>query len=589
MSQFNPSELASYVKQETKTQGEYQKSETKAQKIPVDTIITHHGEALGELSTLSAGRRCDCPEGHLHSKERGENYAHTVLLSGGDIGISCSGNSCSGLFIPDVPPPQSVEKTKSLPPSLNIGQLDVGQLLHFTEKLIPEPMRQWTVDNCKNAEGSLNYGAVSCIIVCSNLIGFCCRVKPKRNGDWKITPNLWGMAIGNPSDRKSPVVEQFIKPLRQLESKAAEVYKEKKVEYESEKLQHDIAEKVKKKALESAYASGSESEITKAESLPVPLLEEPKPERFILNDATTESIGAIMSTNPRTLLAYRDEFAGLLATTHKSGREGDSAFYLESHKGDSSYTYDRIGRGVIHIEKLSLGLFGTIQPSVLAKYLIPKEGSGDGLVQRMQLSVFSDGIYRSYSDEPIDTEARDNAYGILEKLAYESFELMAGAHNDPYDDIPYFQFDTDAQKLFVKWYGDMKEKEKSEPDMNIQAHIGKYYGLLPSLALTFFLIDKVAEVTDVPSIEVGQVQLAIEWCTVLESHARMMYSLGEVSDKISLKYKIIDYVRKHQSMLPATFGEISGNIRGAKAGDVEEALADIAIFDGKKVISIGGV
>jgi hypothetical protein len=371
-----------------------------------------------------------------------------------------------------------------------------------------------------------------------------------------------------------------------LESKAAEVYKQKKIEYESEKLQHDIAEKAKKNALALAYETGNESEIAKAESLPVPVIEEPNLERFILNDATTEAIGARMSTNPRTILVYRDELAGLLASTHKSGREGDSAFYLESHKGDSSYTYDRIGRGIIHIDKLSLGLFGTIQPSVLAKYLIPKEGSGDGFVQRMQLSVFSDGIYRPYSDEPTDTDAKDRAYKLLEKLAYESFELMAGAHNDPYEDTPYFKFDDDAQKLFIKWYGEMKNREQNESDMNIQAHIGKYYGLLPSLALTFFLIDKVAETTDATAIEVSHLELAIKWCNVLESHARKMYALTDTSKKLFLKQKIINYVEDHKNELPKTFGELAGSIRGAKAEDVEEALEGIAEIDGRKVIKL---
>ena len=122
--------------------------------------------------------------------------------------------------------------------------------------------------------------------------------------------------------------------------------------------------------------------------------------------------------------------------------------------------------------------------------------------------------------------------------------------------------------------------------MNIQAHIGKYYGLFPSLALTFFLIDKVAEVTDAPDIEVQHVQLAIEWGTVLETHARKMYALTNATKKISLKQKIIDYVRDHQSELPETLGKLSGNIRNAKAKDVEEALKGIAEIEGRTVIKL---
>ncbi len=121
MSQFNPEELASYAKQEV--QDEYRKSDSNAKKLPSDTLITHHGEIIGELSTLPADTRCDCPEGHLHGDGRGEDYAHSVLLSGGDIGVSCSGDSCSGLFVPDVPIKKVPLLNKMPTATLDIGQL----------------------------------------------------------------------------------------------------------------------------------------------------------------------------------------------------------------------------------------------------------------------------------------------------------------------------------------------------------------------------------------------------------------------------------------------------------------------------------
>jgi hypothetical protein len=293
-----------------------------------------------------------------------------------------------------------------------------------------------------------------------------------------------------------------------------------------------------------------------------------------------------MSVNPRTILQYRDELAGFFASFSKAGREGDRAFYLEAFNGDSPYTSDRIGRGTIHIEKLSIGVFGTIQPSVLSKHLIVKQGeSGDGLAQRMQLSVFADDISRPYYDEPIDKEARDSAYELLERLAYESYEQLPGAKLS-IDGIPYFEFDDEAHKSFTHWYNGLKQKEAAEKDVNVQAHIGKYYGLLPSLALTFFLIDKVAGLCDAPAITLSHVELAIVWCNVLETHARKMYRLCEVKDEVSLNQKIVSYVKTHQDELPKTFGELSGNIRGAKAEDVKLALEGIAQIEDKKVMKL---
>ena len=121
----------------------------------------------------------------------------------------------------------------------------------------------------------------------------------------------------------------------------------------------------------------------------------------------------------------------------------------------------------------------------------------------------------------------------------------------------------------------------------MQAHIGKYFGLLPSLALTFFLIDKVAGVTNAEEIGVSHVEMAIEWCIVLETHARRMYTLSDTSsDSKSLGQKIIGYITNVQNKLPMSFGQISQGVRGANAQDVEEALKNIAVIEDKKVIKL---
>lgn len=468
---------------------------------------------------------------------------------------------------------------------LPLPQKDI--LLHFTEDMIPAPIRRWTLDNCMQAEGSLNYGAVAAIIVAGTLIGYGARVKPKPNAEWKITPNLWGMAVGDPSARKSPVVDQFLKPLYKLEKDAHAVYEEKIKIYVEEEKHHTLSKKAQIKALQKAYENEDTDAIEKAKSMKVPYIgEAPAPERFIINDATTESIGDIASKSERTILQYRDELAGFFSSFQKAGREGDRAFFLEAFQGDRPYSSDRIGRGSIRINRLSLSLFGTIQPSVLPKHILSKDGkSHDGLAQRMQLTVFSDEIFKPYMDEPIDQEAKETAYKILQELAYADYEMW-GAINDPYDEIPYFSFNDEAQQLFISWYGELKDKEHQELNLNMQAHIGKYYSLLPSLALIFFLIDKAADVTKSSTIEASHFNMAKEWCIVLETHARKMYSLKEDVPMISISAKIINFVQEHPEKLPATFGELSGLIRGAKASDVENALKDKVLLEGKRVMSL---
>lgn len=467
---------------------------------------------------------------------------------------------------------------------LDTRRLDIPQLRHFTAEMVPEPIRTWTLDNCAHAEGSLNFGAVSAIIVCSNIIGMNCLVKPKRNGDWMVTSNLWGMLIGEPSVRKSPIASQFIKPVLKLEKQAKELYKKQKKVNDEQINKQKIAQKVKNNALKKAYESGIIEEIKEAESIYVPSVETPVMERFIVNDPTSEKNGELMSVNPRTLLLFRDELSGFLATFSKAGREGDRAFYLEAFNGNSPFSIDRIGRGTIHIDKLSIGIFGTIQPDVLSRFIDSGDSnSGDGFIQRMQLTVFPDNIRREYYDKSIDIDAKDRAYEILEKLSKENYRQLSGSLLDS-DGTPYYGFDDEAQKKFIAWYNHTKQRVENELNVQVQAHIAKYFGLLPALALTFFLIDKVANVTTANAICITHVELAIVWCEVLETHARKMYALVEAQPKPkSLEEKIIDYVSNNQDKLPLSFGKISQGVRGAKANDVKEALQNIAEIEGKQV------
>ena len=64
----------------------------------------------------------------------------------------------------------------------------------------------------------------------------------------------------------------------------------------------------------------------------------------------------LLKANRRGLLLLRDEMHGWLASLDKIGREGDRDLYLEAWEGRSAYTYDRIGRGTLHIPSLTVSV-----------------------------------------------------------------------------------------------------------------------------------------------------------------------------------------------------------------------------------------
>src|SRR3989442_15687344 len=95
----------------------------------------------------------------------------------------------------------------------------------------------------------------------------------------------------------------------------------------------------------------------------------PVGKRYLVNDTTVEKLGELLNHHPNGLLLFRDELSGWLHTMDRPGHENDRAFCCEAWNGTSGYTYDRIGRGTLHIRAACLSVLGGIQPGPLERYL----------------------------------------------------------------------------------------------------------------------------------------------------------------------------------------------------------------------------
>jgi hypothetical protein len=248
----------------------------------------------------------------------------------------------------------------------------------FDERLLPDALQWWIVDMAERAQAPLDYPAAGAIVALSSALGRRCGIKPKREDDWLVVPNLWGMIIGPPAFLKSPMLHEILKPLARLEAQASEENKRALAEYEVESLTTEA----ERKRLFGAY-SRSKSTISRAdlvEELTKLKVEAPVPRRYIVNDPTVEKIGEILNQNPRGVLLSRDEIAGWLATLERAGHENDRAFYLEAWNGYSRYTYDRISRDRVEIEAACVSILGAITPGPLGAYL----GSVSVLVEKQK-------------------------------------------------------------------------------------------------------------------------------------------------------------------------------------------------------------
>ena len=386
----------------------------------------------------------------------------------------------------------------------------------FDASLLPMALREWVVDIAHRMQCPPDFPAVAALVALSSLIGARAVVQPKARDDWQVVPNLWGMTIGRPGVKKSPALSEALKPMSRLQADEFELYQAAHDAWELDckvsVMQADLNEK-KAKGL-----AGKDPAAARALLEPVALPAEPTARRFTVNDATVEKLGELLTQNPWGTLSYRDELYGLLTSLDKQGQEGSRAFYLQSYDGNQGYTFDRIGRGTVHIPRVCLAMIGGIQPGRIQEYVRSAVAGGsadDGLLQRFGLAVWPDtgGDYVHVDQWP-NTPAKQAAGAVFERLA----SLQPASDTEP----TVWRFDDEAQALFVEWLIPFENEIRGdELHPAMVSHLSKYRKLIPALALVFAMVDT-------PNsgglIHEPELLRAFAWGDYLRTHANRLYA-----------------------------------------------------------------
>ncbi len=419
-------------------------------------------------------------------------------------------------------------------PELIQNELHPVELLPTS--IIPKSFHDYATDVAERMQCPLDFFVTALLSVVSSIVGAGCGIKPKKEDNWLIIPNLWGGIVAKPGKLKTPPVVEAMRFLDILEADARVAINEEIKKYNLEMEAYKAKRKAIISQLESAekniLKAGEDDEKTKLTPTQLMALldnlkepKKPRRKRFKTNDVTIEKLIELLVENLRGILVFRDELMGLLRAWEKVGHEGDRSFYLEGWNGNASHTTDRIGRGTNDAENVCISVFGTIQPDRLISYLYGAiHGDNDGLIQRFQLLVYPDTTKWKLVDKKPNKDAKARVFNIIKQLADMDF-IQCGAVIDEGEKFPYFRFDTSAQEEFYEWLTDLEENKLSSDDHSaILEHLSKYKKLMPALALLFYLID-LADGEQRKSISIDHVQMAAAWCEYLESHARRIYGL----------------------------------------------------------------
>ena len=227
-------------------------------------------------------------------------------------------------------------------------------VLPFSPDFLPPAIMDWVLDIAERKQCPVEYVAIPAIVALGTALGSKVEVRPKRQDDWANIANFWGMVIGRPGMLKSPAIDDVLKPLRGLEREARNVYTEAMRMNAVELEQWEAANKRDKK---------DETDLAG------PKPEKPVQKRYLTSDTTYEMLGVMMAENPDGILVHRDELISLLRHLDKEEQCNARSFFMTAWNGASSYTFDRIGRGMIHIDRACLSVVGAATPSNIAKYI----------------------------------------------------------------------------------------------------------------------------------------------------------------------------------------------------------------------------
>jgi len=411
-------------------------------------------------------------------------------------------------------------------------------------ELLPESFSGYVADCAKRMRIPAEMIATPMLVAFGSVLGKKVCVQPRsKDTNWLEFPNLWGASILPPAMLKSPSLNAAMKFINELETNAQREHSLAMMEWDSEervrKLEIKLQEVEAKKALRSGDRMGARRRLDSIKEITHPIRK-----RYVISDATPEARLEILCDNPNGVLLLRDELDGHIAQLRKDGFENARAQELQFFDGHQDYTDDRIKRGSHIAEGPRMALYGNLQPAKVEKYLrdMHKGGSDDGYLQRLLQLAIQPTIDQEF--ELLELKPNQKA----EALARDIFQAAHGLPL-PRDGLTrritprVLKFDPEAQVEFDQFLVALENKLRSGGVGNpvIAAHIGKYRGTLPKLALILALVEN-PQATCIPFSAFDQAQNLLIF---YQQHSVRIYGVVQRYELASA-YELLDRIKKGQ-------------------------------------------
>jgi hypothetical protein len=265
---------------------------------------------------------------------------------------------------------------------------------------------------------------------------------------------FWSAIVANSGSLKTPAQRVILDPLIALEKESYEAYQTNLADYRA------VIERQKGK---------------KREAPEVDLPQPPLRKRYLTKDSTLETLQRIHAENPRGLLYYRDELAGVIKVRnqYRGGYGADEEAELDQWVG-SAVIVDRAEKSIC-LPHSAISRTGAIQWEVLAELMGDHRDVNGAWSRWLFCAANSPPRYLQLLQEEPDTgitEALTFLYTELEKVPPQNYGLSF-----------------EAKQLFETWQHQLVDAQRSEDAPGLQLVYPKIESYTARLALWLHIVN----------------------------------------------------------------------------------------------------
>jgi hypothetical protein len=502
-------------------------------KLNVEAYLVHYGVEISKIKsesgrTIYGLRHCVFDQSHT------SNEASVIQMSDGKLLYQCFHNSCQGRTWAEAR--QRVSGDDSLAQFRNgyciyqdegskTVQRKTGKALTglaetpdeakepVIPSLLPVPVDafpddiQLIIKALAKAHGTAFEVAVLAVLAVSgSLIGWSRQLIVKDG--WYVHAALYAATEAETGEGKSPTTDFLLKPVEKLERQEFLKYEAAKKEYLTE--------------LEKWQATKKDTCGQKPEPPP------PR-KRFKIGDCTIEAVADALNGNPKGLLWYREELNGLLLDLDKyTGKEGSTKTKLLEAYDLRPWQIDRVNKDrTTYIPKACLGVFGTIQPKILAQAFDDLDAAS-GFLPRFIIIYSAKTGPTLWSEEGINDSLGETWSRYVQALA--SYELELADDKDAetvFHKSCLVGLSEDAKSEYIAWYNQIAiQPWNNVADGLFKAIVPKMQEQALRICLILHCLESIAFGKDETlPVRKDTMQKALRLADWVWSHQKRMWSL----------------------------------------------------------------